>query len=522
MALTIEDLTSALSESTLNSLTSIKRGVERETLRVQHNGKLSTQPHNVALGSALTHDFITTDYSESLLEFITPATSSIDATLAQLKDIQKFTLANIDGDWFWPMSMPCVVESEDQIQLAQYGSSNIGRMKTVYRQGLKNRYGSMMQVIAGIHFNFSLPPAFFQQLQTLVNDTQPLQDFISERYFGLIRNYKRFGWLIPYLFGSSPAVCPSFLNGRETPFDFSKTAQGCLYMEYATSLRMSDLGYTSSAQSALSICNNSLQSYVDSVQQAMNLPSDEFAKIGVKVDGEYQQLNSNVLQIENELYASIRPKRVAKSGQKPSQALQQGGVEYIEVRAMDVNPFVSTGIDKQQMLFLDVFLTYCTLEDSPATDVSEMRTFIENTDAVILQGRKPGLLLNDRGIEKTIIQWGGEVFAKLQMVASLFDSAFETTDYSQAVSGELDKIHDVNKTPSARILADLITGKENIVSWSLAKAKRYVDEITDHQYQQFSEADFQHMAQQSIAKQRQIEAADTLSFDQFLAQYFAK
>ncbi|NMP17322.1 glutamate--cysteine ligase [Thalassotalea sp. Y01] len=522
MALTIADLTLALSKENPESLTSIKRGVERETLRIQANGKLSTQGHNAALGSALTHDYITTDYSESLLEFITPATESIDTTLAQLQDIQKYTLENIDGDWFWPMSMPCVVEDEEQIQLAQYGSSNIGRMKTVYRQGLKNRYGSMMQVIAGIHFNFSFPQQFFASLQTISNDQQPLQEFISERYFALIRNYKRYGWLIPYLFGSSPALCPTFLQGREHQIPFKKAPKGCLYLEYATSLRMSDLGYTNSSQSTLQICNNSLQSYVESVEKAISLSSPEFAKIGVKVDGQYQQLNSNILQIENELYAPIRPKRVAKSGQKPSQALKDGGVEYVEVRAMDVNPFVSTGISKQQMQFLDLFLTYCLLQDSPQTSAQEMQVFTDNTDKVILEGRRPGLLLNDKGTDKTIEQWGNEIFAEMQHIADLFDQAHQNNDYQTALAIELAKINDASKTPSAQILDDLVNGERGIVGWSLIKASAFMQQTQAQPYQVFSEQCFKDMAQTSLQQQQQIEQSDTLNFDDFLADYFSK
>ncbi|WP_371188821.1 glutamate--cysteine ligase [Thalassotalea maritima] len=522
MALTIADITSAIAEQNLDSLTSIKRGVERETLRIQPDGKLSLQGHNKALGSALTHSLITTDYSESLLEFITPATESIDDSLDQLKDIQKFTLDNIDGDWFWPMSMPCVVESEEQIQLAQYGTSNIGRMKTVYRQGLKNRYGSMMQVIAGIHFNFSFSDDFFATLQSILGDKQTAQDFISDRYFALIRNYKRFGWLIPYLFGSSPALCPSFLQGREYNLPFKETPKGCLYLEHATSLRMSDLGYTNSSQSALKICNNSLQSYVESVQNAITLPSAEFAKIGVKVDGEYQQLNDNVLQIENELYAPIRPKRVAKSGQKPSEALKEGGVEYIEVRAMDVNPFTSTGISKQQMQFLDVFITYCLLKESPAVTLEQKNVFIENTNKVIVEGRKLGLRLNDKGIDKTIPEWGNEIFTELTYIAELFDKAYNTSDYSAVIAAEHSKINDPTLTPSAKILQDLMRGEQSIVGWALDKAKAFRAELKDHPYSYFSEQQFGEMAQASLDKQLQIEQSDTLSFDDFLQDYFKK
>ncbi|WP_405054025.1 glutamate--cysteine ligase [Thalassotalea nanhaiensis] len=522
LTFSILDLTKAFSEKHLSAVAGVQRGIERETLRIRPDGKLSSQSHNKALGSALTHEYITTDYSESLLEFITSVSPSIDETLNQLKDIQKFTLENVEGDYFWPMSMPCAVVEQDEVNLAQYGSSNIGKMKTVYRQGLKNRYGSMMQVIAGIHFNFSFSPEFFDSLQEITGDTQGKQDFISERYFSLIRNYKRFGWLIPYLYGSSPALCPSFLQGKPQSLPFKKAPAGCLYLEYATSLRMSDLGYTNSSQSNLHICNNHIDNYVEGVQKAINLPSEEFAKIGVKVDGKYQQLNSNILQIENELYAPIRPKRVAKSGQKPSEALKEGGVEYIEVRAMDVNPFVSTGISKEQMYFLDVFITFCMLKNSPEVTVEQKQVFNNNTNKVILEGRDPSLTLNDCGIEKTIPQWGSEIFSEMKLIASLYDKAYGTSEYSNVVKAELAKINDPTLTPSARIIDELLTTGKGIVTWSMDYVNQYNQEAEAHNYQVFNEDLFVDLAKQSLAKQQEIEAGDTLSFDEFLADYFEK
>lgn len=387
-------------ESNLLSLTGFGRGIERETLRVLTEGRLSNESHHYNLGSALTNPYITTDYSETLLEFITPVSKTPEQTIAQLQDIHKFTLSQLNGELLWPMSMPCFVDDANKIPLAQYGSSNVGRMKTVYRQGLKNRYGSMMQVISGIHFNFSFPDNFWKTLQEIDKNNDNAQDFISERYFSLLRNYKRFCWLIPYLYGSSPAICPSFLQGKPQNLPFKKSPKGYLYLENATSLRMSDLGYTNSEQSSLQICYNSLEGYLDGVKSAINLVSDKFSNIGIKVNGDYQQLNCNVLQIENELYAPIRPKRVAKPGEKPSQALENRGVEYIEVRALDVNPFVDTGISVEQVYFLDIFLTYCALTEHSTLECAMQKSYEANLDAVVINGRDPELRLSDNGQQK--------------------------------------------------------------------------------------------------------------------------
>lgn len=304
-SLSLTELLNALgSPERLTALKGIRRGIERECLRITPDGRLAQSDHPRALGSALTHPNITTDYSESLLEFITPATDSIDSLMEQLGDIHHHVIQHLGDERIWPLSMPCFVGGEESIRLAQYGSSNIGKMKTLYRQGLKNRYGSLMQVIAGVHFNFSMPDSFWSEWQDLVCEGCCSQRFISDKYMGLIRNVYRFGWLVPYLFGASPAICESFLKGRKSNLPFEKTGKGTLYLPYATALRLSDLGYTNSAQAGLKISHDNLPAYVSSLRRAINTHNPDFAKIGVKVDGQYRQLNDNVLQLEKR---ALRP-----------------------------------------------------------------------------------------------------------------------------------------------------------------------------------------------------------------------
>lgn len=506
---------------TIHSLANIGRGIERETLRVLPEGRLSAEPHKASLGSALTHPLITTDYAENLLEFITPVSTSPEKTIEQLKDIQKFTLSQIDNELLWPMSMPCFVNDQNQVPLAQYGQSNIGKMKTVYRQGLKNRYGSMMQVIAGIHFNFSFPESFWRTLQKVDNYTGDSQTYISEGYFTLLRNYKRLCWLIPYLYGSSPAICPSFLQGKTPNLPFEKSKNGYLYLPYATSLRMSDLGYTNSEQSQLSICYNTLDNYVASVEKAMTLSSDKFAALGVKVDGEYQQLNTNVLQIENELYAPIRPKRVTQSGEKPSEALKNRGVEYIEVRALDVNPFVDTGISVEQVYFLDIFLTYCALAGNPELMEEEQCGYEKNMDKVVVRGREPGLILVDNCVEKTIPQWGNELFDEMLPIAELLDQANATNKYTLALATERKKLVEPSLTPSATLLSRIVDNGQSLTGMALESAAKYRDDIINRDYAHFNEQYFSDSVAQSHLEQQNIEENDVVGFEQFLENYFS-
>jgi len=538
LTLSLTDYISAFSQSeNLTAVTGIGRGIEREALRILPEGKLSEHGHYHELGSALTHGQITTDYSETLLEFITPVSHSPEDAIAQLQDIQKYTFDNIKDELLWPMSMPCFVNDAEKIPLAQYGDSNIGKMKTVYRQGLKNRYGSMMQVISGIHFNFSFSTDFWQvqkNLHDVVNNKAAatesasntplaLDDFISERYFSILRNYKRFCWLIPYLYGSSPAICGSFLQGQEHKLPFKKSPFGTLYLEYATSLRMSDLGYTSSEQSSLKICYNNLTGYVDGVQEAIKLKSKDFSGIGIKVEGKYQQLNDNVLQIENELYAPIRPKRIAKAGEKPSVALRERGVEYIEVRALDVNPFSDTGISIDQVHFLDVFITFCAFIDNDDLDCDAQQGHELNMNEVVLRGRDPELLLSDTNSQgdvqlKSVSTWGNELFEQMQHVATLLDNAYQTSKYSESIVREQAKINDASLTPSAQLIA--IIQDQCLSEYALEKATEYQQQAKDRDYQFYDQAFFDKSVPASHQAQVDIEKSDTQSFDDFLSDYF--
>ncbi|MEZ8096978.1 glutamate--cysteine ligase [Photobacterium swingsii] len=505
-----------------DALTRIGRGLEREALRIAPQGKLSSAYHPAGLGSALTNKWVTTDYAESLLEFITPVSRDIGDLLSQLSDIHQFTYTQLGDEKLWPMSMPCFVGSEDDIVLAQYGSSNSGQMKTLYRQGLKNRYGSMMQVISGVHFNFSFPDEFWEQLFGEQSQAER-QASVSDAYFGLIRNYYRFGWLIPYLFGASPALCGSFIKeSTDTQQEFKKTGCGTYFLPNATALRLSDLGYTNNAQSVLKIGFNSIEQYVDGLQKAIRTPSAEFADIGVKVDGEYRQLNSNVLQIENELYAPIRPKRVARDGEKPSEALSRGGVEYIEVRSLDVNPFSPIGITEQQVRFLDLFLTWAVLTPSAVMDDAELECWRDNWNRVVVDGRNPDLMLKIgcNGERLSVQAWGQRVFAELEEVAIAMDKAAGNDSYQQTCRELLEWINNPELTLSAQMLK-LIEAQEGIGNVGASLAQQHAEQLQQRSYAFYSQQEFEQEAAASIEKQKAIEESDTLSLDAFLSDYFA-
>ncbi|WP_438862623.1 glutamate--cysteine ligase [Neptunicella sp.] len=503
-------------------LTGIRHGIEREALRINPNGSLAQTPHPKSLGSALTHDWITTDFSESLMEFITPAETDPELTMAQLYDIHKFVYANLGEEKLWPMSMPCFIQHQDQIPLAQYGKSNVGQMKTLYRTGLKNRYGSMMQAIAGVHFNFSLPTEFWQKWLATDQRTDVSQDDISAAYFGMIRNYRRFCWMIPYLFGASPALCGSFIKGKNTTLPFETLGKGTVYLPYATSLRMSDLGYTNDAQSGLSICYNQLDKYIASLRKAIHTPSKKFEQFAGKVDGKLQQLNANVLQIENELYSPIRPKQPTLPLEKPTDALAARGVSYIEVRALDVNPFSPVGIEIEQFYFLDVFLLYCLVSPSADLDNQQFQETDINLRTVVERGREPALSLLRDGQSVAMHDWAKQMFEQFNHIAAILDEVHQSNSFSRSVELQWNKFVDPEQTPSARILSILKQQELDNAHLALQLAQQYKQQLLQTDYQRYQPDYFNQQAAQSMLKQQEIESQDKLSFDDFLADYFAE
>ncbi|MDF7680143.1 glutamate--cysteine ligase [Enterobacteriaceae bacterium ESL0689] len=517
----IPDVSQALNwlEKNPQAIQGIQRGLERETLRINADGSLATTPHPEAMGSALTHQWITTDFAEALLEFITPVGRDIGHMLTVMRDIHRYAARHIGNEQMWPLSMPCYIAPGQDIELAQYGTSNIGRLKTLYREGLKNRYGALMQTISGIHYNFSLPMAFWQ-IKYGVKDEESGKEIISAGYFRAIRNYYLFGWVIPYLFGASPAICSSFLQGRQTTLPFEQTPEGMYYLPYATSLRLSDLGYTNKSQSQLGITFNDLHEYVAGLQRATKTPSVEYARIGLEKEGKYRQINSNILQIENEFYAPVRPKRVVDGDEKPSEALLRGGIEYLEVRSLDINPFSPIGIDEQQIRFLDLFMVWCVLAEAPEMSSDELLCTRVNWNRVILEGRKPGLTLGI-GCESAqfpLEKVGKDLFHDLRRVAQTLDSVHGGIEYQQVCDQLVSCFDDPQLTFSARILRVMLE-KEGICKTGKLLSDRYATLLRQEPLEILHEADFLAEREASLVRQQNIEAQDKEPFAVLLARY---
>jgi len=497
----------------------IRRGIEKESLRITPDGRLAQTPHPVALGSALTHPHITTDYSEALLEFITSAGTELAETLRELEEIHRFVYARLGEEILWTSSMPCLLEDDRDIPIAHYGSSNVAKMKSVYRIGLSHRYGRLMQTIAGIHFNFSFDDDFWRWLHEQAGSDLDIRDFKTDQYFALIRNFHRLSWLLAFLFGASPALCRSFVRGRSHSLE--SLSRGTLYAPHGTSLRMGDLGYQSLAQAGIDIPYDGLDDYIGALEHAITQPHPEYVKIGVRDGAAWLQLSTSLLQIENEFYSSIRPKRVTRSGEPPRRALRERGVEYVEVRCLDIDPFEPAGIGSSTARFVDAFLVYCLLRESPPSDAGARRLARENLQLVVNRGREPGLKLHtETGGTVPMAEWASKLVDDIEAVAQLLDDARKGSEYAESLKLQRAKIEDPALTPSARIIEELRRKDISYFRFAMEQSLKHRDYFLAEPLSTERQLDYERLAAESIAAQHAIEANDRCSFEQYLADYF--
>ena len=500
----LSDRLAALSAERLRG---IGRGIEKESLRAQPDGTLALTPHPAALGAPMTHPHITTDYSESLIELVTGVHRSVPACLNELAEIHQVVsheMAAVGEEMLWVSSMPCRLPSDENIPLGVYGTSNVGRAKSVYRMGLGHRYGRRMQTIAGIHYNWSLPG--------LGNDD----------YFGLIRNFRRNAFLLLVLFGASPVVDAPFVAGRD--HGLQPLGESSLFLPHATSLRMGRLGYQSDAQASIAVSYNCLDSYADSLEEALTKPYAAYEAIGIRnLGGEYNQLATTLLQIENEFYGTIRPKRVIRSGERPLHALRERGVEYVEVRLMDLDPFETIGINEGTARFLDLFLLHCLVSDSPPDTPQEIAALKRNQHLTAARGREPGLQIERAGQPVLLTDWAADILAELAPLAPLMDQALGGADYAHALAQARAALQQLDQLPSARVL-QAVRGAHggSHIDFVRACAQASRRELLARPYPAALKQRFDRLAADSVAEQKHIEASDHVPFETFRQQYISR
>ncbi|MEC7595917.1 MAG: glutamate--cysteine ligase [Pseudomonadota bacterium] len=495
-------------------------GIEKEGLRVAEDGSIAQSPHPESYGSALTHPEITTDFSEALVEIVTSPTKGANNVIDELAKINHYIYHHLPHtERFWPASMPCILRGKTNIPIAYYGESNLGKMKTVYRRGLANRYGSVMQAIAGIHFNYSFSLEFWESyLKVMASQSNvDSKQFISHHYMGLTRNILRYGWLVTYLFGASASVCKSFMHDYHD-HNLEEFDDNTFYLPYATSLRMGDIGYQNSQEDKKGVKANynSLHQYIYSLRAAMQTSCEDFEAIGVKKDEEYLQLNTSILQIANEYYSSVRPKPIIDGSDRPLAALLNDGIGYIELRSLDVNPLMKDGIDEEQVQFLESFMLYCLLEDSPTVSTAEINDIDINANLVAHRGREPGLHLKRYGEDLKLKDWGKAILKKINDCAVLLSK-----NHQKSVNKISRRIDNPDLTPSAQMLNEMKLKEKGFFEYTDQFSRKYQKLYKDLKISDDYFAELDKQKKLSNQKQLEIESEDRVCFDQFLVEYFS-
>jgi glutamate--cysteine ligase len=502
-----------LSNELKDILSQGKLGFEKEGLRV-FQSKISQAPHPYKIGSALCNKYITTDFSESQIELITPPIADKIDGLLFLDDIHHFLSINNKDEILWPLSMPPSIKSDEEIPIAKYGSSNIGLFKSLYRNGLSNRYGRLMQSISGIHYNYSLPDLVWETSFIKEYSSNPIK-IRSQAYFSMLRNIYRMNWLVLYLFGASPIITKNFISKDKESFKQLNKEES--YLPYATSLRMSDFGYHNSRRVNLNVCPNSIEEYVLDLKKATNTISEDF----IKIDNNklQSQINSNILQIEDEYYATARAKSKIISDQRSTSKLMKNGVDFIELRSLDLNPFSRVGIDQETVLFLEVFHIYCFIKSSKPLSKKELEAIRNNDLEVAKYGRKPDLILFNEGDQISLNEWANKIFDEMMPIVELLDRTQSL--YSDMMTSIKLKINDPSLTLSGRLLDKIIS--ENI---SFNDFGNLLGESNKDHYLSIGKQENQSWeilskeAENSWTQHYLLQEEDNKSFDEFIIEYF--
>ena len=500
------------------ALAKFNHGIEREALRITPSGSLAQTEHPQAYGSPLTHPLITTDFSEAQLELITGVHQSVESCVQELEDVHTFVHHQLEEELLWPASMPCGISNDDAIPIARYGRSNAARFKEIYREGLGYRYGRVMQTISGIHYNYSIPEAIWDVLAK-VDGTSSNQAARDEGYLRLIRNFRKNSWLLIYLFGASPAVCVSFLRNREHNLDHLD-ASTC-YLPFATSLRMGPLGYQSEEQSHHRVVYNSLPEFIESMIPALTHSHPAYAATETRVGGDYKQLTDALLQVEAELYATIRAKRKAHAGERALVALRRRGIEYVEVRCLDTDPFEPLGINVDTAKFMDVFLLHSLLVPNEGESAEQSARNLDNQRKTVHRGRDPELELAAPDGARKLESWAQDILKECREVAALIDEASVEPGSQMLVERQIEKVKDPSLTPSAKLHRLMVERAQPFASLGLELAFEHHETMMANSLSQERQSYFEKLARQSELDRETIEAADAMSFDEYLRDYLS-
>ena len=414
-------------------------GIEKENIRVDNRGMIAQTPHPAAFGDKLGHPYITTDFSESQVEMITPPLPSIPQAMGFLETIHDIVSLELKDEYLWPQSIPPILPDEEEIPIAHY--ANGGRKEKEYREKIAAKYGRKMQVLSGIHFNISLDETL---LRTLHQNSAPgisFEEFRENAYLKIIRQMLRLRGLYVLIFGSSPVVDPSFeLKCRSFPVYLTTKTRGL-------SLRNSCFGYGNIE--ALYPDYSSAKGYLQSVAEMVEEGSISASK---------------------ELYASVRPKF----------SIGKETISYFEARFLDINPLSKIGVTPEMLHFLHWMTIYGLLTEETDNFAAEYQSIAsKNYENISLYGLDENVRLSTReGAEMNALDEARRVIFEMQNLYSSLE--IDQPDYFEALEYSLDRVNHPEKRDVQKILT--IIDKKGFIQFHIEKAKEYLKESQQNNY----------------------------------------
>src|SRR5690625_846948 len=466
--------------NTTHLLTAGQWGIERETHRMNSDGTIALTPQPDAFIDPKIQKYITVDFGENQLEFITKPYEELDSLFDELDCIHKYAYQHINGELMWPFSMPPRLPEEEIIPLAEFPYLEDGLEKEVYRRGLAVRYGKKLQMISGIHYNYSLDDQLIDLLHQEFAPEQSRQSFVNQLYLKIGRNMLRYRWLLVYLYGAAPVIDSSYdsviedkINNNQSDW-LAQFFDRDDFLKYVTSYRTSRFGYSTEVEDKYQVSYDTLEGYIADLRKILSTENENYRKIGTEKDGKIIQLNTNELQIEAEFYAPVRFRQIQKDGETLLDALDKRGISYFELRIHDLNPFSKVGITKEQVQFTHLMILMSLFDECDGLSDEQQIFTNQNHQLVALFGRKPGLnLYLDNGEKIEMKAWANSIFEKITRLATFIDQDNGNTYYADLVAAERQKLDDPSAILSERIMAELDDDPDAFLKLGLRLAEDY-------------------------------------------------
>ncbi|MBO3399772.1 bifunctional glutamate--cysteine ligase GshA/glutathione synthetase GshB [Clostridium perfringens] len=424
-------------------------GLEKENVRVTERGNLALTPHPKAFGDREKNAYIKTDFSESQLEMVTPVCNTLEEVYSFICNLNKVVSLEImkNGEFLWPQSNPPILPREEEIPIAKLSN----REDELYRENLSYKYGKKKQVISGIHYNFSFKEEFIKLLYKELKVEKDFREFKDDIYLRMARNFQKYHWLLIYLTGASPVFHESYIE--EIKEEGEILGEDSYYIKDDTSLRNSSYGYKNKKDYYVSY--NSIGEYASDIK---NLVKDK------------------EIQSIKEYYNPIRLKSLGSEDMLES--LLNKGIDYLEVRLLDLDPLSIQGVSKETLYLVHLFMIYTLLKENKEITYKDQEEFFKNHDMVALKGRNEEAVIHENGVPVLLKDKGREILSEMDEIVEILFSNNE--EFKNVIKRALEKINNPHDIISEKLIKDI--KEEGYINFHMRLAKEYLNNFKNKEF----------------------------------------